>query len=100
MSPNTSPPRAKPHTKINLLADFSMALREAGLARDLAPDAATPELRALGEATGHQMLEMDLDNVLAEWFRALSEQAGIPGPGVSPLPGKKKPKAKKKKRRR
>lgn len=93
-------PAASRREAYDLLADFSMALREAGLARDLAPDAATPELRALGEATGHQMLEMDLDNVLAEWFRALSEQAGIPGPGVSPLPGKKKPKAKKKKRRR
>ena len=84
----------------DLLADFSAALLEAGLARDLAPDAATPELRALGEAAGHRMLEMDLDNVLAEWFRALSEQAGIPGPGVTPLKRKKKKPKKKKKRRR
>jgi hypothetical protein len=94
-------PAASKREAHELLADFGTALLEAGLARDLAPDAASPELRALGEATGHQMLEMDLDNVLAEWFRALSEQAGIPGPGVSPLPGKKKkPKARKKKKRR
>jgi hypothetical protein len=94
-------PAASKREAHELLTDFGTALLEAGLARDLAPDAASPELRALGEATGHQMLEMDLDNVLAEWFRALSEQAGIPGPGVSPLPGKKKkPKARKKKKRR
>lgn len=99
--PRTVRPAASRREAHDMLADFSTALLEAGLARDLAPDAATPELRALGEATGHQMLEMQLDNVLAEWFRALSEQAGIPGPGVSPLTAKKKkPKAKKKKRRR
>lgn len=99
--PRTVRPAPSKRDAHDLLADFSAALLEAGLARDLAPDAATPELRALGEATGHQMLEMQLDNVLAEWFKQLSEQAGIPGPGVSPLTGKKKkPKKKKRKRRR
>jgi hypothetical protein len=97
--PRTVRPAASKREAHDLLADFSMALREAGFARDIAPDAASPELRALGEATGHQVLEMQVDNVLAEWFRALSEQAGIPGPGVSPLKGRKK-KPKKKKRRR
>ena len=90
-------PAASRREANDLLFDFSMALREAGLARDLTPAALPSGLRELGAAAGHQLLELKLDNVLAEWYRALSEQAGLPGPGVAPVGSKKK---KRKKRRR
>jgi hypothetical protein len=81
-----------------MLFDFSVALRDAGLAREIPMDDAPSSLREL--ATPERVvLQMQMDEVLAEWFRALSEQAGIAGPGTVPI-GRAKGRRRKKKRGR
>jgi hypothetical protein len=68
-----------------LLFDFSIAMRDAGLAREVAPGDAPPELRAFDAKPGQSVLNIEVDQVLADWFQALSEQARV---GVAPSPSR------------
>lgn len=81
-----------------LLFDFSMAMREAGLAREVPVENAPPELRAFGGAPGRIVINMEADQVLGDWFQALGDQAKGGGPG-SPRRGGGSKKQKKKRRR-
>lgn len=81
-----------------LLFDFSMAMRDAGLAREVPVDDAPPELHAIGAAPGRIMLKMEADQVLVDWFQALGDQAR--GWGSGPPRGSRGSKRKKKKKRR
>ena len=82
-----------------LLFDFSMAMRDAGLAREVPVEDAPPELRAFGAAPGRIVINMEADQVLGDWFQALGDQARGGGLG-SPRRSQGSKRKKKKKRGR
>lgn len=62
----------------NLLRELQETLEEAGLARRVTPGRVSAELKRLGQGKQLRYYEYDLDDTLAQWFHALSEQAGRP----------------------
>jgi hypothetical protein len=62
-----------------LLQELQETLEAAGLARHVAPARVSAELRRLGRGKEMRYYEYDLDDAVAQWFQALSEQAGRPG---------------------
>jgi hypothetical protein len=63
----------------SLLQELQETLQEAGLARRVPPGRVSPDLRRLGRGKEMRYYEYDLDDTVARWFQALSEQAGRPG---------------------
>lgn len=100
--PRLTRPAASRRDAQEILYEFQLAMEDAGLAREAEVSALPPEMRALGSAPNHIVLETPMDGVLADWTRALAEQAGL-APG-RPRPqggsGKRKQGKRRKRKRR